>query len=642
MYDILTAADSGAFRVTFGGDVMTDWEIRQQLLSDLRFVAIAVGIAIIMLILATRSPVLTVFALLQILVSFPIAYTLYAGTGNTSLSVIQFLAPFVILGIGLDDVFVFVGIYRALMAYSHRFDIATRLHVAWKRASGAMLATSATSAVAFAANAISPVPAVRLFGILLAALVATNYVLAVTWLPISVVVWEQTLRGCCGLFGSRGGDGGSAAAAAESPTASIAAASATNQVGSVSHTPHAAGAAGASAAAISGAVSHGVPTKTRAAKPRPLSAQVLCSGRHLWRVVFNGIWRARLALIPALLGVTAFGALFASRLEPSDSLPQLFDDSHNVQRFLDIWSENFTDDSIFACATCLLLSTNVNLEEFDNVQLDFAPPGNATGTASPTGPTGGADAGSGTGAPNARGDSTVASAPAGISSAVNASTPSFSPAEIDAQVGQLSGPPPLPFAIAMPTPPDAPEPSPAAAAAPIGVREVVGGVLSAVGSGSSNTSPSTPAATPGAPAPAGIGTVTEGADNPTAGDASGVTGGSATTPDTSSGGTDAPSVGPGAQAPAEGPVDTTAAPPSPLDAVEVDQQVLTAERVNLNTIPVAVLWGVRSVGASNSTDPFSEDAAGRVELDVAFDLGEVAQQQAVLAQVGTPTAALTA
>ena len=45
MYDILTAADDGEFRVTFGGDVMTDWEIRQQLLSDSRYVAIAIAIA---------------------------------------------------------------------------------------------------------------------------------------------------------------------------------------------------------------------------------------------------------------------------------------------------------------------------------------------------------------------------------------------------------------------------------------------------------------------------------------------------------------------------------------------------------------------------------------------------------------------
>jgi hypothetical protein len=45
---------------------MTDWEIRTQLLSDSRYVAIAVAVAAITLVVATRSVILTVFALLQV------------------------------------------------------------------------------------------------------------------------------------------------------------------------------------------------------------------------------------------------------------------------------------------------------------------------------------------------------------------------------------------------------------------------------------------------------------------------------------------------------------------------------------------------------------------------------------------------
>ena len=66
---------------------------------------------------------------MQLLVAFPISYTLYAVTASNTLTIIQFLAPFVILGIGLDDVFVFVGIYRSLLVYSDSFDVATRLQV---------------------------------------------------------------------------------------------------------------------------------------------------------------------------------------------------------------------------------------------------------------------------------------------------------------------------------------------------------------------------------------------------------------------------------------------------------------------------------------------------------------------------------
>ena len=140
---------------------MTDWEIRAQLLADARYVGISVLIATVMLAVATRSLGLAFFSLLQIAASFPIAYSLYYLGGDEDLTAIQFLAPFVILGIGLDDVFVFVGIYRSLKAYAGRYTIEQRLSVAWRRAAGAMLATSVTSAAAFAANIISPVPAVR-------------------------------------------------------------------------------------------------------------------------------------------------------------------------------------------------------------------------------------------------------------------------------------------------------------------------------------------------------------------------------------------------------------------------------------------------------------------------------------------------
>jgi hypothetical protein len=66
---------------------------------------------------------------MQLLASFPISYTLYALTASTTLTIIQFLAPFVILGIGVDDVFVFVAIYRSLLYYSDSFDLPTRLQV---------------------------------------------------------------------------------------------------------------------------------------------------------------------------------------------------------------------------------------------------------------------------------------------------------------------------------------------------------------------------------------------------------------------------------------------------------------------------------------------------------------------------------
>jgi predicted RND superfamily exporter protein len=161
MSSVFKASQDAGFRIAFGGDVMTDREIREQVWSDARWVGISVLIAIVMLAVATRSASLTFFCLLQLAVSFPLSYTLYYAAGYQSLTFIQFLAPFVVLGIVLDDMFSFVGIYRSLRHYSKLYTMERRFSVAWTRASGAILATSATAAAAFAAYVVSPVPAVR-------------------------------------------------------------------------------------------------------------------------------------------------------------------------------------------------------------------------------------------------------------------------------------------------------------------------------------------------------------------------------------------------------------------------------------------------------------------------------------------------
>lgn len=81
---------------------------------------------------------------------------------------------------------------------------------------------STTSAFAFAANIFSPVPAIQSFGLLLATLVIVNYILAISWLPVCLAVWDKHFEfprraaeargqgGCCtctlcGCFGCGGG-----------------------------------------------------------------------------------------------------------------------------------------------------------------------------------------------------------------------------------------------------------------------------------------------------------------------------------------------------------------------------------------------------------------------------------------------------
>jgi Patched family len=90
-----------------------------------------------------------------------------------------------------DDIFVFTTFYRNTLRLAPQFAIDTRMTQVFNASASACLATSTTSAFAFAANIFSPVPAIQSFGLLLALLVVVNYVLAITWLPISLMAWDR-------------------------------------------------------------------------------------------------------------------------------------------------------------------------------------------------------------------------------------------------------------------------------------------------------------------------------------------------------------------------------------------------------------------------------------------------------------------
>jgi predicted RND superfamily exporter protein len=93
-----------------------------------------------------------------------------------------------VLGIGIDDIFVFCSFFDATRPYANHFALDTRLTLTFMRSSGATLATSTTSAFAFASNIFSPVPAVQSFGLLLATLVIVNWLLVITFTPVALAV----------------------------------------------------------------------------------------------------------------------------------------------------------------------------------------------------------------------------------------------------------------------------------------------------------------------------------------------------------------------------------------------------------------------------------------------------------------------
>jgi len=156
--------------VTFGGDVITELEIVEALWRDVSLAGIGFSIvSVYMWAHLDGSVFLAACGMAEIIVSFPTAYAFHRVVmGLEYVSILQFLAIFVILGIGVDDVFVFYDTYaQATRAVGRDGDLTARLSYAYEHAGRAMFVTSFTSAAAFCSNLASAIPAVRVFGVFL-------------------------------------------------------------------------------------------------------------------------------------------------------------------------------------------------------------------------------------------------------------------------------------------------------------------------------------------------------------------------------------------------------------------------------------------------------------------------------------------
>ncbi|XP_029214096.1 protein dispatched homolog 1-like isoform X3 [Acropora millepora] len=96
---------------------------------------------------------------------------------------------FIILGIGADDVFVFVDAWKASELNSFG-DLSSRMSFVYRRAARVMFTTSFTTMVAFITSVFSPLLGVSTFGIFSALLVFVNYCSVIIFLPTVIVTYE--------------------------------------------------------------------------------------------------------------------------------------------------------------------------------------------------------------------------------------------------------------------------------------------------------------------------------------------------------------------------------------------------------------------------------------------------------------------
>ena len=167
---------------------------------DISLIIGSLLIIFVFMCIQTGSLWLTLFALLSIFTSFCATNLVYRIILDYRyIGIFHVLALFIILGIGADDVFVFVDTWKETSHNTYP-SLAHRLSHCYRRAALAMLYTSLTTAIAFIVSATSPFLGINSFGVFAGLLVLVNYMSVIIFYPTVVVMYHlyfEKYRCCC-------------------------------------------------------------------------------------------------------------------------------------------------------------------------------------------------------------------------------------------------------------------------------------------------------------------------------------------------------------------------------------------------------------------------------------------------------------
>ena len=121
--------------------------------------------------------------------------------GNVRLGIQNVMSVYIILGIGVDDLFVLFDAFIE-EGIQGNIRVSERMDIALKRAGQAMFITSFTTALSFLSNLFTIIPVIQSFVALMAILVIMNYLLVVFIFPVTIIVWQVHVREALNRLGS--------------------------------------------------------------------------------------------------------------------------------------------------------------------------------------------------------------------------------------------------------------------------------------------------------------------------------------------------------------------------------------------------------------------------------------------------------
>jgi len=170
---------------------------------DLSMVSAALLFVYVYICLHTATFTLGCLGILQIMLSVPLALFVYVVVLRVPyFAQVHILALFICLGVGADDLFVFMDAWRQSASVPGIRTLQERMRYTYERTFWAVFNTTFTTAIAFAATAAAPIMPIASFGIFASAAIVFNWLLTVTWWPCAVLMWELYFCkahciGCC-------------------------------------------------------------------------------------------------------------------------------------------------------------------------------------------------------------------------------------------------------------------------------------------------------------------------------------------------------------------------------------------------------------------------------------------------------------
>ncbi|KAM7030582.1 protein dispatched homolog 3 isoform 2-T2 [Acridotheres tristis] len=185
---MLAKQSTSKVQVLYGGTDLFDYEVRRTFNNDMLLAFISSScIAVLVYILTSCSVFLSFFGIASIGLSCLVALFLYHVVfGIQYLGILNGVAAFVIMGIGVDDVFVFINTFRQA---THLRDVRLRMIHTVQTAGKATFFTSLTTAAAYAANIFSQIPAVHDFGLFMSLIVSCCWVAVLFTMPAALGIW---------------------------------------------------------------------------------------------------------------------------------------------------------------------------------------------------------------------------------------------------------------------------------------------------------------------------------------------------------------------------------------------------------------------------------------------------------------------